>query len=111
MSGLHTRNPSWWDCTRFFPTNPFFSHGHEAVVILNYKLPMNTNEYWSAPGPIVCADGGCNRLYQQEKRQVSSYLKITCSLIPHIIHGDLDSATDDVLDYYRGKVTKVSCQC
>jgi hypothetical protein len=58
-----------WNCSRFFPNQRFVPEGREALVVLNYKLPLNSSDYFrQVTGPIVCADGGCNRLFQHDSR-------------------------------------------
>ena len=43
---------------------------------------------------IICADGGANHAYEME-------------IIPDFIIGDLDSAKENIVDYYRNHNVKV----
>lgn len=66
-------------------------------MILNQKLnglESVIREHWSKFSLHVCADGGSNRLYDIAGTDRDKY-------IPHTICGDLDSARDEVLEYYK----------
>uniref|UniRef100_A0A6B2LHG3 Thiamin pyrophosphokinase thiamin-binding domain-containing protein n=1 Tax=Arcella intermedia TaxID=1963864 RepID=A0A6B2LHG3_9EUKA len=62
------------------------------MVILNYHLPHNLEDYWGTSGLKVCADGGALQLFNRNK-----------NLLPDAIQGDFDSVSSEVLDYYREK--------
>lgn len=61
---------------------------------------------------VTCADGGSNRLYDTmgplRNRYCSGELtdvtNTLFSYIPHVICGDLDSARQEVIQFYKDKV-------
>jgi len=91
----HQAATTWPNITRF--NKNFYTVGNEAVVILNHRIPPNIEQFFSVTGLIVCADGGCNRLYASKKQ-----------LLPQAIVGDLDSVKKKILKYYKQKEVKIS---
>lgn len=67
------------------------------LICINTPLvEFQLRHMWALSEIRVCADGAANRLHS-----------ICSDLIPEVVVGDLDSATHDVLDFYRGLGTKI----
>jgi thiamine pyrophosphokinase len=74
-----------------------------ALLILNQQINMPYSLFlrvWNSSKLKVCADGGINQL--RKYTQLNSGLE---SLVPDFVIGDLDSATDENLDYYASRGT------
>lgn len=72
------------------------------LVLLNRDLlglgTVITN-HWHKFSPLVCADGGANRLYD--------FVGDRERCLPHTICGDLDSVRAEVVQYYEARGTRV----
>lgn len=75
-----------------------------ALVVVNGKGLLHADEIgwmkraWASFHVKVCADGGSNRLHDAFRTEEERG-----TMLPDHIIGDLDSARDEVLAYYRGK--------
>lgn len=85
-----------------------------ALVVVNGRELLDEGEVgwikraWSSFDTKVCADGGSNRLHDSIKTDQDRG-----TMLPDHIIGDLDSARDEVLSYYRDKgvtITEVPSQ-
>lgn len=64
------------------------------LIILNSKIESKWfHKVWNKSSLKICADGAANRLYSFDS-----------SLTPDIIHGDLDSISDESNRYFEVKV-------
>ena len=85
------------------------STGCTALVLVNGATLLHDNELrwvqraWKLFDIIICADGGTNRLYDASVTEEDR-----ASMIPHHIIGDLDSAREEALAYYKNKGTIVT---
>jgi len=55
-----------WDLSHYWPgerSTVLSPSDREAVIVLNYHLPKNTELYWKTPGIKIAADGGLKRLH------------------------------------------------
>ncbi|GIL65866.1 hypothetical protein Vafri_19514 [Volvox africanus] len=97
------------------------------LIVLNYSLPLGLLHAWSRASVRICADGGCNRLYNELKRITSSLpvggasadgasakqsetdlgqntkklASVRKAYIPDVVIGDLDSVEPDVRKFYE----------
>lgn len=73
-------------------------HGPQlALVLLNTPLPPSRlDRVWEMASFRICADGGANRLRE-----------LRPDLVPDVVVGDMDSATEETLSHYRAKGVRV----
>lgn len=73
-----------------------------ALIILNQHLPQPLLFHlWSVSKFRVCADGGANRLFD------ASGVSLRSTYIPDRIVGDLDSISQEALQFYKSKGVKI----
>ena len=73
-----------------------------AVILLNSKFSnISNNErfgmLWNKAGLRICADGGANALFDEDEKRI----------VPDVIKGDMDSAREEVLKYFKNQGTQV----
>lgn len=69
---------------------------NSSLIILNQKIEnIDLQLLWQCTSLHICADGGANRLYE--------YCEGDDKLIPDFIVGDLDSAKEEVLEFYKSR--------
>jgi thiamine pyrophosphokinase len=86
-------------------SNEETSTSRTALIILNSPLsdPEYVRRLYDHATFRICADGGANRLHDlvTKSQPHSSWQEALRSMLPDLIHGDLDSLRDDVQDKYE----------
>ena len=76
-----------------------------ALLILNWPLHAMKNSLktlWSKATVKICVDGGANSIFDLKD-------KLSEEFVPDVVSGDFDSVREDVLEYYRGRGSKIVC--
>ncbi|KAG8190722.1 hypothetical protein JTE90_024857 [Oedothorax gibbosus] len=93
------------DAMEWFPHRILSGEDHYALLILNQpineEIELFVKRNWTSSPLHIAVDGGANQL-----KKLSDNVLEKC-YIPEIICGDFDSATSEVLDFFKGKGTKV----
>lgn len=102
-TNLHCISPLEYFHSNKSSTNQDDNKNVNVLLILNQKINLLPNLFkriWENAALKICADGGLNRLrtYNQENP--------TFNYIPDFVIGDLDSVTNENLQYYQSLGTK-----
>jgi len=73
---------------------------HNVLLMANGTLPAELDDLWEEASFHICADGGANRLFDDNRLYDRD-------LVPKVVRGDMDSARAEVLEHFKAKGTSV----